>query len=94
MGIYAMGGDAKHLQVKYIIARFNFEKEKLNEAQQMLLLNDWIERCTKLEYYEMSQALLTIKRHMIRSMAEKKPKRTFWETASLRIKILIRKWRT
>jgi len=88
-----MGGDVKYLQVKYIIARFNFEKETLDVHQQMLLLNDWIEKCTKFEYYEMAQALLTIKTHMIRSMSKKK-ERTFWQKLTTRIKILKRRWRT
>lgn len=92
-----MGENTTNLRVKYILVRYNFEKEKLNVAQRLMLLDNWIASCTKFEEYEMAQALLSLKeaerKNLVRLVRNKKP-RTFLQTIKLRLKILRRKWLT
>ena len=89
-----MGNMTQH-KIAHIVARYNFEKEKLNNAQRLFLLNSWIERLTQFEEYELASALLSIKIQLIRSQAcSKKRKRNTVQTIKLKIKILIRKWHT
>lgn len=81
-------------KIAYIIARYNFEKEKLNNAQRLHLLNIWINTLTEFEEYEMASALLNQKIQLIRSLSFKKKKeRSILKLLRLRMRILIRKIR-
>ena len=81
-------------KIAYIIARYNFEKERLNNAQKMHLLNTWINTLTEFEEYEMASALLSQKIQLIRSLSvRKKKQRSILRVLRLRLRILIRKFR-
>jgi hypothetical protein len=92
-----MDDTTTNLRVKYILVRYNFEKTKLNVAQRLSLIDHWIASCAKLEEYEIAQVLHSLREaelKNLRSITRNKRKRTFSEALKLRIKILIRKWRT
>lgn len=92
-----MDENTKNLRVKYILVRYNFEKEKLNVAQRLMLLDNWIASCTKFEEYEMAQALVRLKdveRKNLQKLVRNKRPRTFIQVIKLRLKILYRRWLT
>lgn len=79
-------------KVKFIIAWYRSERNKLTTQQRIALLDKWINSCVKFEEYEMSNALLKEKRsliHKIRSI--KNGERNTVDVIKLRLKILVRK---
>ena len=89
-----MGENTTNLRVKYILVRYNFEKEKLNVTQRLVLLDNWIASCTKFEEYEMAQALFSLKEaeKNLAKMVRHKKTRTILQKIKLILKILHRKW--
>jgi len=79
-------------KAKFIIAWYFAERKKLNDSQRILLLNKWIKSCTHFEEYEMSNALLTQKKILIRQIRISKiGERSFSNFMYLYLKMAIRR---
>lgn len=88
-------GSESAKKVKFILAWYNLEKNKLSPEKKILLLNRWIISCRDFEEYEMAESLKQEKIKVIREIrVKKKGKRTFFNRIALIAKIIIRKWRT